>query len=141
MNSSVTPLNQALDSQIILEAANIPAGLLDDVSIGPDSIGTSELKNDAVETLNIKDLNVTNAKLAANTIQSGKVSIFKSAEITGDTTAQSTAHGLARTPAIVFAFVTDSNSGAAGGLVEGSHTGTNVVVTAPTGVKYRVIAF
>ena len=141
MNSSVTPLNQALDSQIILEAANIPAGLLDDVSIGPDSIGTSELKDNAVETLNIKDLNVTNGKLAANTIQSGKVSIFKSAEITGDTTAQSTAHGLARTPGIVFAFVTDSGTGTAGGLVEGAHNGTSVIITAPTAVKYRVIAF
>ena len=83
----------------------------------------------------------TNDKLANATLQSGKVSIFKSAEITGDTSAQSTAHGLARTPAIVFAFITNSGTGAAGGLVEGAHTGTNVIITAPTGVKYRVIAF
>lgn len=139
MNSAQTPLNQALDSQIILEASNIPPGLLDDVAIGPNSIGTSELKVDAVETENIKDLNVTNGKLAANTIQSGKVSFFKSTEITGTGAEQDIAHGLARTPGFVSWMITQAGDGDT--IVEGTHDGTNIKLNFPATTKIKVFAF
>ena len=64
----------------------------------------------------------------------------QSTEITGDTTEQSYAHKLKYTPDVVIVTMTDSNSGAVGGLVEGTHDATNVKVTAPTGVKYKIFA-
>jgi hypothetical protein len=69
-----------------------------------------------------------------------------SGEITGDTTEQDFAHGLldadynARIPVLVFTVMTDSNSGAAGGIVAGVHDATNTKHTVATGIKYHVIA-
>lgn len=69
-----------------------------------------------------------------------------STEITGDTTEQDFAHGLldadfvARVPVLVFTVMTDSNSGAAGGIVEGTHDATNTKHTVASGIKYKVIA-
>ena len=69
-----------------------------------------------------------------------------SAEITGDTTEQDFAHGLqdgdfvGRIPLLVFTVMTDSNSGAAGGIVEGTHEATNTKHTVASGIKYKVIA-
>jgi hypothetical protein len=139
MNSAVTKLNQALDSQIILEASNIPEGLISEIAIGPNTIGTSELKVDSVETENIKDLNVTNAKLTANTIQSGKVSFFKSTEITGTGANQNIAHGLGRTPGLISWMITQQGTGDT--VVEGTHDGTNVILNFQATTKLKVVAF
>ena len=65
---------------------------------------------------------------------------FLSAEITGDGSAQSTAHGLATVPTLVFAIPSDITGGAFG-VAYGTHTTTNAIATVTTGEKYRIVAF
>ena len=65
---------------------------------------------------------------------------FLSAEITGNGSAQSTAHGLATVPALVFAIPSNMTAGAFV-VAYGTHTDTNAIVTVTNGEKYRVIAF
>lgn len=64
---------------------------------------------------------------------------FKSTEQTGNGSAQNVAHGLGATPSLVLVIPTDVPAGQAT-FVEGSHTATNVIVTATTGAKYKVYA-
>lgn len=81
-------------------------------------------------------------------IEGKALDIFESAEITGDGTEQSTAHGLvdadfvARTPLVVWTEITEIGTALAGPLtiVKGTHDATNVKVTASTGIKYKVFA-
>lgn len=65
---------------------------------------------------------------------------FLSAEITGNGSAQSTAHGLATVPTLVFAVPSDITGGAFT-VAYGTHTTTNAIVTVTNGEKYRVVAF
>ena len=65
---------------------------------------------------------------------------FLSAEITGDWSAQSTAHGLATVPTLVFAIPSDITGGAFA-VAYGTHTTTNAIATVTTGEKYRIVAF
>lgn len=81
---------------------------------------------------------VVNADLANSTIQANKISFFKSTEQTGTGSAQNIAHGLGRTPTLVVVVPTSTNNGHT--FVEGTHTSTNVVVTATNGATYKVIA-
>jgi hypothetical protein len=39
----------------------------------PDGVGAAQLNTDAVETLKIKDLNVTEGKIAASAVTTGKI--------------------------------------------------------------------
>lgn len=79
-------------------------------------------------------------------IESKALDFAESAEITGDTTEQDFAHGLvdadfvARIPLLVWTSMTDSNSGAAGGIVAGTHDATNTKHTVASGIKYIVYA-
>jgi hypothetical protein len=65
---------------------------------------------------------------------------FLSAEITGNGSAQSTAHGLATVPTLVFAIPSNMTAGAFV-VAYGTHTDTNAIVTVTNGEKYRVVAF
>ena len=65
---------------------------------------------------------------------------FLSAEITGNGSAQSTAHGLATVPTLVFAIPSNMTAGAFV-VTYGTHTNTTAVVTVTNGEKYRVVAF
>ena len=67
-------------------------------------------------------------------------SVFLSAEITGNGSAQNTAHGLATVPALVFAIPSNMTAGAFV-VTYGTHTDTNAIVTVTNGEKNRVIAF
>lgn len=79
-------------------------------------------------------------------IEGKALDFFLSTEITGNGSSQSTAHGLVnadfvgRTPVLVL--VIPSNSDATTNYVwtPGTHTSTNVLVTATTNAKYRVLA-
>lgn len=64
--------------------------------------------------------------------------VFLSAEVTGNGSAQSTAHGLAVVPSVVIAIPSDLTGGAFA-VVYGTHTTTNAVVTATNGEKYKVL--
>lgn len=89
----------------------------------------------------VKDATLTNAKFVNSTIQSGKISFFKSTEQTGTGSEQNIAHGLGRTPSLVWVSSSDDN-GVTGAitLTEGTHDSTNVKVTATTSAKYKVLA-
>lgn len=81
-------------------------------------------------------------------IEGKALDFFESAEITGDASSQSTVHGLldadfaGRTPTFVWTEITSLDVTVAGTLtiVKGTHTTTNVLVTASTGIKYKVFA-
>ncbi len=107
-----------------------------------NSVGTDQLEASAITGAKISNATIENAKLANSTIQAGKISFFKSTEQTANGSAQNVAHGLGRTPSLVFVTVTELPAGLAGGfdIAEGTHDGTNVVVTITNGCKYRVVA-
>ena len=67
--------------------------------------------------------------------------LFISAQITGDGTAQSTAHGLGRTPVAVWFVVDDNDNAKDIPVTYGTHDGTNVILTITASAIYRVFAF
>lgn len=74
------------------------------------------------------------------TADGGNLVFFKSAEITGDGTEQSTAHGLGKTPTFVFVTITE-NDGTAIDIAQGTHDATNVKITVTdAAIKYIVYA-
>jgi len=69
-----------------------------------------------------------------------KVFMFLSAEQTGNGAAQSIAHGLGKTPALVFVVVTDDTGDSTWAVAYGTHTAINCLVTVTNTVKYQVVA-
>lgn len=66
-------------------------------------------------------------------------SMFLSTEQTGTGSEQDIAHGMGAIPTISLAFFTELDGNAAD-LAYGTHTSTNVKITATSGQKYRVLA-
>lgn len=67
--------------------------------------------------------------------------VFVSGVITGNGSAQSTAHGLGVTPSMVLVSIVGQPLLFLGGdVTAGTHTSTNCVVTAPSGIKYQILA-
>jgi hypothetical protein len=66
--------------------------------------------------------------------------LFVSAEATGTGSPQNVAHGLGRTPTKVLIALTEFLSNQSVDIAEGTHTSTNVVLTATSGVKFKVMA-
>jgi len=82
--------------------------------------------------------------IAAKAVTLAKAKVFFSTEITGNGSAQETAHGLGATPAGVLVIPSKWPSpcpDSAWSLEQGSHDGTNVVVTATATLKYYVMAW
>ena len=76
------------------------------------------------------------------TLKSETASCFKSTVITGNGSAQNTAHGLGRTPAKVLVMIYGSPATySALTVTEGTHTTTNCVVTVTTSWKYVIFAW
>ena len=69
----------------------------------------------------------------------GNPKVFHSSEITGNGSEQATAHGLGRTPDLVFAVPTNLTGGAYV-VVYGTHDSTSARVTVTNGEKYRIVA-
>ena len=67
-------------------------------------------------------------------------SSFSSTEQTATGSPQNIAHGLGRTPTVVWAYVTDSGATGIYTLVPATHDGTNVVFNGTAGIKYRAFA-
>lgn len=71
------------------------------------------------------------------------LSIFVSPEVTGNGSAQSTAHGLGRTPTVCIAWITELPDAAAEtgfDIAAGTHTSTNAIFTVTNTVKYQILA-
>lgn len=85
-------------------------------------------------------LRISGAWVAVGASVLPSASVFLSAEVTGNGSAQNTAHGLGTTPSLVFAIASD-HSGGQFTVTYGTHTSTNAVVTVTNGEKYRVVAF
>lgn len=77
---------------------------------------------------------------AADVLGSG-TGLFISAETTGTGSNQNIAHGLGRTPTKVAFMPTEFASNVSVDFTPGTHTGTNVVVSVGSGVKFQVIAY
>lgn len=82
---------------------------------------------------------VGTSELAAGAVTFAKQATFISSVQTGTGSSQSIAHGLGATPAHVLVAFTGTTASQA--VTEGTHTGTNVVVTVTTGATFKVIAF
>ena len=65
---------------------------------------------------------------------------FISTAQTGDATEQSIAHGMGLVPTKVFVSIMDDASAVNVVFVEGTHDATNIKITAPLGVVYKVLA-
>jgi hypothetical protein len=88
--------------------------------------------------------NVTHTRnIKPRTIRARNALVFKSAEVTGNGSAQNTAHGLGVVPSLVLVIPTDTAPATTGAYtaVEGTHDATNCVVTVTSGKKYRVFAW
>jgi hypothetical protein len=85
-------------------------------------------------------LRVSGAWVAVGASVMPSASVFLSDEVTGNGSAQNTAHGLGTTPALVFAIPSNLTGGPCV-VTYGTHTSTNAIVTVTTGEKYRVVAF
>jgi len=66
--------------------------------------------------------------------------IFISEILTGNGSAQSTAHGLGAAPDRVIAVPMGAFKDVTGAIAMGTHTDTAVVVTVPNGLKYQILA-
>jgi len=86
------------------------------------------------------DGTVTGADIKNATIEAVDIGLFVSAEQVGTGSAQNIAHGLGATPSKSFLSVYNFGANVAVDVVEGTHTSTNCVVTATSGVKYKILA-
>jgi hypothetical protein len=105
--------------------------------VGPNKIPTVGLVTLDPTTGAIKPF----AASSAATV-SGK---FQSTVLTGTGAAQSIPHGLGSTPSLVHVSAYDNTASGSTPFTfqisEGTHTSTNLLVTATSGLKYKVIAF
>ena|ERR1051326_867741 len=92
------------------------------------------------QTSQIADGAIGNAELTDASIQSGKLSVFKSTEQTGTGSSQNVAHGLGRIPALVLVYFSKVHQ-ADDSWTEGTHDGTNCVVTVSANSKFKIVAF
>lgn len=114
------------------------------------SITAAKLASDAVTTVKILDSNVTAAKLGSLAVTTAKINtaavtaakalVFQSTEQTGTGSNQNIAHGLAVTPTVVMWSLTDAPAGAFT-VVPGTHTSTNVILNATSGLKFVVFCW
>lgn len=84
------------------------------------------------------DDTVVSADVKDSSLQSEDLSVFKSAEITGTGSEQDIAHGLGRTPALIWWSI--SLQGDTDTVVEGTHDGTDVKLNFPATTKLFVFA-
>lgn len=70
----------------------------------------------------------------------GNLNCFASSVQTGNGSSQSIPHGLSGTPTKVLVSVYNNDSLSTWSVVEGVHTSTNVLVTATSGISYKVLA-
>jgi hypothetical protein len=82
----------------------------------------------------------TRALFANGFLPAVKSTMTISTEQTGTGNPQNVAHNLGYTPTKVWVTITESD-GSAFDIAEGSHDGTNCVVTVTSGVKFKVAAW
>lgn len=118
-------------------------GVVKTDNIDPGTVIESDVADGAVTAAKLASSAVTTAKIASESVTVAKMKVFKSAEQTGTGAAQNVAHGLGVVPGLVMVYPTDTSVTTAGVYVvsEGTHTTTNVVVTATSGKKFVVVAF
>ena len=88
----------------------------------------------------LKDSIITGAEIVDSTITAADVKVFVSAVLVGTGSAQTFAHGLGATPTKTLIGIINFGASVAVDVVEGTHTSTNCVVTATSGIKYQIWA-
>jgi len=86
------------------------------------------------------DSTVTSADIKNATIKAEDTKIFVSAVLVGTGSAQTFNHGLGATPTKTIVGVINFGASVAVDIVEGTHTATDCVVTATSGIKYKIWA-
>ena len=86
------------------------------------------------------DSTVTGADIKDATIKAVDMAIFVSADQVGTGSAQNIAHGLGVVPSKTILSIFNFGANVAVDVDEGTHTSTNCVVTATSGVKYKILA-
>jgi len=124
---------------LAVDSAALAAGAVTTAKLGALAVDSAALAAGAVTTAKLGALAVDTAALAAGAVTAAKVTHFLSTEQTGNGSPQNVAHGLSGTPSLVLVFLTAVAS-ATDSLSEGAHDGTNAIVTASTGAKYKVLA-
>lgn len=114
----------------------------------PPQVGAS-----AIPTMALMGINPSTGALipfvaasATSAVSAGSVTgKFQSIVETGTGSAQSIAHGLGVVPSLVLVAPYDNTASGSTPFTfqisEGSHTSTNLLITATSGLKYKVIAF
>ena len=117
-----------------------PDGTIVDSKLADLTVTGAKIADTTITGAKLVNLTVTEGKLANASVQGRTVDFFKSAVTTGTGSNLNIAHGLGRTP--TFVFVVPQTSSATGvSVIEGTHTGTDCVVNAPTTTTFVVIAF
>ncbi len=127
------------------------AGRLDDTATAGDGVGVARVIS-ATHIRTIRDspaggttdASVVTADLAAGAVTFAKAKVFISAEQTATGAAQNVAHGLGVAPTGVLIVPTEhpgTPDTGAFDIAEGSHTSTNVVLTATINLKFKVFAW
>ena len=88
----------------------------------------------------LKDSTVTSADIKNATIKAEDTKIFVSAVLVGTGSAQTFNHGLGATPTKTIVGLINFGASVAIDIVEGTHTSTDCVVTATSGIKYQIWA-
>jgi predicted RecA/RadA family phage recombinase len=86
------------------------------------------------------DEGVSSAEITDGAVTKAKAAVFFSSEVTATGSAQNVAHGLGAPPTGVLITITEYSAGA-GDIAEGTHTSTNVVFTATSGLKVKILAW
>jgi hypothetical protein len=143
-----TELKGLVDAGYVTVSVSQETAKLD--SLEPAAVGTASVADGAVTTAKfaagavdataLGALAVTTAKINTAAVTKAKALVFRSTEQTGTGSSQNIAHGLAVTPSVVLWSFTDCPAGAFT-VAEGTHTSTNVVLTATSGLKFVVFAW
>jgi len=84
------------------------------------------------------DSTIVTQDIKDQSLQAEDLSVFKSTEITGTGSEQNIAHGLSRTPTLVWWSIT--LQGDLDTIVEGTHDSTDVKLNFPASTKLKVFA-
>ena len=98
------------------------------------------LNDSIITSAEIKDDTIATADIATAAVTAVRSKIFVSAVLVGTGSAQTFAHGLGATPTKTLIGVVNFGASVAVDVVEGTHTSTNCVVTATSGIKYKIWA-
>jgi len=137
----VVPTSNGVTGVVTSHVTAVPASQVTNKR-QPPLVGTSQLPLFALVSVNPSSGALVPFVAPSASSVSGK---FESTVLTGTGSSQTIAHGLGVVPSLVLAATYDNTASGSSPFTfqisEGSHTSTNLLITATSGLKYKVIAF